>query len=275
MTWSLHLIDPLSSGALSSGFFTRFVRGIHQTARLHRYDVALSVLDDDDEARLLVERLVRERWTDGVILMNPSASPGIMATLTQHDVPCVVLGRPPLPGIPSVDNDNVRAAYDATHHLLATAPGPVLMLNGPRHQTFAQDRADGYHQALRDGGREQPPDLVRYVHGDADAARREVASLLERGVHFGSVLAVSDALAIGALRAIREAGRRVPDDVAVMGMNNDDLCEYIDPPLSSVELNAHELGSRATALLLSLIKGENPERTRCLVPHRLELRESA
>ena len=274
-TWSLHLLDPVSSGALSSGFFTRFVRGIHDTARQHNYGVALSILDDESEAQALAERLVQERWTDGIILMNPSASPGIMTTLARDRFPFVVLGRPPLPDIPSVDNDNVRVAFDATRHLLASAPGPVALLNGPEHQTFAQDRARGYLDALREAGSTPSDDLVRHIHGDADAAHREVQALLARGVRFRSVLAVSDALAIGAMRALREASLRVPADVAVLGMNNDDLCEYTDPRLSSVELNAFELGSRATSLLLATVRGDEPERVRCIVPHRLELRESA
>jgi DNA-binding LacI/PurR family transcriptional regulator len=274
-TWSLHLLNPVATAALSSGFFTRFVRGIHDTARDHNYGVALSILDDEGEAQALAERLVQERWADGIILMNPSASPGIMTTLARNRFPFVVLGRPPLPDIPSVDNDNRQVAFDATRHLLANTPGPVVLLNGPQHQTFTKDRADGYLQALRIAGRTSSEDLLRYIHGEADAARREVQALLERGVRFRSVLAVSDALAIGAMRALREASLRVPEDVAVMGMNNDDLCEYTDPRLSSVELNAFELGSRATSLLLAAVRGEEPERLRCIVPHRLELRESA
>ena len=274
-TWSLHLLDPMPSGALSSGFFTRFVRGIHDTAREHNYAVALSILDGESEAQALAERLVQERWSDGIILMNPSARPAILTALARERFPFVVLGRPPLPQISSVDNDNVRVALEATRHLLRTAPGPVVLLNGPEHQTVAQDRAEGYRAALREDGGPVDEDLVRHLHGDADAAHREVSALLTGGARFRSVLAVNDALAIGAMRALRERSLRVPDDVAVMGMNNDDLCEYTDPQLSSVELNAYELGSEATSLLLAGVRGEAGERRRRIVPHALALRESA
>ncbi|HKI58217.1 MAG TPA: LacI family DNA-binding transcriptional regulator [Trueperaceae bacterium] len=275
LTWSLHLLDPERSGALSSGFFTRFVRGIHDTAGEQRYSVALSILDDETEAQSLAERLVHERWTDGIILMNPSASPAILEQLSEDRFPFVVLGRAPLPSVLSVDNDNERVAYDAATHLLRAAPGPVLLLNGPRYQTFTQDRAEGYRRALRTAGTEPDPDLVRFIPGNADAARQEVHRVLDEGLPFRSVLTVSDGMAIGAMRALRERGRHIPDDVAVMGMNNDDVAEYTDPQLSSVELNAYELGSRATSLLLAAVRGEARERERCIVAHSLALRESA
>lgn len=275
MTWSLHLLDPVRSGSLSSGFFARFVRGVHDVARQANYSVALSVLDDEAEAQALAERLVFERWTDGILLVNPSASRDILERLVTSGFPFVVLGRAAVSHVLSVDNDNVRVAFDATTHLLDSGRAPVLFLDGPEHQTFAQDRAEGHRRALEAAGAPLDRRLVRFVGRTADEARKEVAAVLREGLAFESVLAVSDAMAIGAMRALRDRGRRIPDDVAVMGMNNDDLTEYTDPTLSSVELNAYELGRRATGLLLGAIRGEVSAPTRRIVPHETVLRESA
>lgn len=269
-TYALQLLNPIGEGALSSGFFTRFLRGIHDTAREAGYSVALSVLDDENEAQGLVERLTAERWSDGIILMNPSASPQLVKHLSGNGFPFVVLGRAAVEDPLSVDNDNVQVAFDATRHLLRRG-GPVLLLNGPAQQTFTQDRAAGYRKALE--GAFEP--LTRSVPGTVGAARAEVIQLLAEGLEFRSVLAVSDATAIGAMRALREAGRRVPDDVAVMGMNNDDVTEYTDPRLSSVELGAAELGREATTLLLHALADEPVPSRRRLVAHHLVLRESA
>ncbi len=274
-TWSLHVLEPMRNGALSSGFFTRFVSGIHDTARAANYGVALSVLDDETEAEAVAERLIQERGTDGIVLMNPSASPLLVERLLASAFPFVVLGRSPVPSAPSVDNDNVRVAYDATRHLLATGKAPVLLLNGPGHQTFTHDRAEGHRRALRDAGLGAEADLLRFIPGTAEAARLEVRHALDAGLAFRSVLAVSDGMAIGAMRALREGGRRVPDDVAVMGMNNDDVAEFTDPRLSSVELGAFELGCEATDLLLAAVRGEPAGTERRIVPHSLALRESA
>ncbi len=269
-TCALQLLNPVGDGALSSGFFTRFLRGIHDTAREAGYSVALSVLDDENEAEELVERLTAERWSDGVILMNPSASPQLEGHLSSRSFPFVVLGRATVESVLSVDNDNVQVAFDATRHLLRYG-GPVLLLNGPSQQTFTQDRAAGYRKAL--GGAFEP--LICSVPGTAGEARAEVSRLLAEGPAFRSVLAVSDATAIGAMRALRTAGKCVPEDVAVMGMNNDDVAEYTDPRLSSVELGATELGCEAATLLLHALADEPVPSRRRLVAHHLVLRESA
>jgi len=89
-----------------------------------------------------------------------------------------------------------------------------------------------------------------------------------------SVLAMSDVLAIGAMRGARDADRHIPEDIAVMGMNNDDLTEYTDPRLSSVELGAFELGRRAAEALLAQLRGEGDAVSRTIVPHEIVPRES-
>lgn len=273
-TWSLQLLDPMRNSDLSSGFFTRFASGMHDTAGEANYGVALSVLDDEAEAQAVARRLIRERWADGIVLMNPSASPQLLDELAAGAFPFVVLGRAPVEDALTVDNDNVAVARDATRHLLGRGGG-VLLLNGPAHQTFTQDRDRGHRLALADAGREPDPALLRFTPGTAEAAMREVARALDAGLRFRSVLAVSDAMAIGAMRALRERRIRIPDEVAVMGMNNEDLAEYTDPRLSSVELGAYELGCEAARLLLAAVRGEAIAAPRRLVPHRLALRESA
>jgi DNA-binding LacI/PurR family transcriptional regulator len=274
-TWSLQLLNPMRSGALSSGFFTRFANGIHDTARGENYGVALSILDDEAEARDVARRLVRERRADGIIVMNPSASPLLLEHLVKTSFPFVVLGRAPIPEALSVDNDNVQVAADATRHLLRRAAQPVLLLNGPDHHTFTRDRAEGYRRAHLEAGLEVDEDLVRFTSGTADAALFAVHRAFEAGLTFHSVLAVSDGMAIGAMRALRERGASIPGDVAVMGMNNDDLAEFTDPRLSSVELGAYDLGCEATRVLLRAVRGETVDGNRRTVAHGLVIRESA
>lgn len=272
-TWTLDVINPATDAGLTSSFNTRFLHGVHDTARGAQYSVALRIVDDEAGALKTVERLILERATDGVVLMNPSDNEALVEHLAESEFPHVLLGRSSRHHVRSVDNDNVAVAADATEHLVTRGRTPILFLSGPERHTFAGDRLRGYREALARHGLE---DTAMTVEGDGtgDSARALVRSLLDGGSPIRSVLALSDLLAIGAMRGVRDTGRRLPEEVAVMGMNNDDLTEYTDPRLSSVELGAFELGRRAAGTLLALLRGDVHAAPRTIVPHRLVPRES-
>lgn len=273
-TWSFQLLNPVTPAALSSGFFTRFAQGIHDIARENRYTVALSILDDESEAQQVLDRFIFERWSDGIILMNPTDNAALLERLRETQFPHVLLGRCPHGEALSVDNDNMHVGLDATLHLLRGGARPLLFLNGPARQTFTDERAEGYRRAHQQLAHPVDANLMRFIPGSADAARQEVTRLLADGVTFRGVLAASDAQALGAMRALHEHGLEIPKDVAVMGMNNDDVAEFTSPTLSSVELNAYELGRSAASLLLEAVEEGSLVKKRHLVSHHLVLRES-
>lgn len=278
-TYVMQLIDPSAGASFTSGFFSRFAHGVHDVGRELSYTVAFTILDNHAEAEGVLDKLVHERWADGVILLNPTEDGTLLDRLADADFPHVLVGRSATREPLSVDNDNFAVAYDATRHLLAGDHAPVLFLSGPLEgptgHTFAQVRAEGYRAALRNAGIEPDPAMLQATQGSGRDAYVRVSELLTQGLAFRSVMALGDTLAIGAMRALRERGLRVPDDVAVMGMNNDDVTEYADPPLSSVELNAYQLGREAAGLLLAQIDGREPVEPRRIVPHSLAIRESS
>ncbi len=272
--WTLDVINPAIDASLSSSFNTRFLHGIHDTARAASYGVSLQIVDDEADAVRVVRHLMLERATDGLILMNPSEDRALVDHLASARFPFVVLGRVDRPNVPSVDNDNVAVGEDATAALLERGLDPILFLTGPERSTMTADRTEGHLRALRARRPDARP-LVRATDGTAAAARRAVRDALDEGTPFHSVLALHDGMAVGALRGVRDGGRVVPDDVAVMGMNNDDLTEFTDPALSSVELHAYELGRHAADAVLTSIDEGAPEPSRTLVGHELIFRESA
>lgn len=271
-TWTLDVINPATDTGLTTSFNSRFLHGVHDTARGARYSVALRIVDDEAEALATVQRIILERASDGVVLMNPSDNESLVEHLADTGFPHVLLGRAPRRHVLSVDNDNAAVAADATDHLVARGRAPIVFLSGPERHTFANDRLRGHREALTRHG--LTPDAPLVTDGTAEAARAHVRARLRDGSPFRSVLAVSDLLAIGAMRGVRDAGRRIPEDVAVMGMNDDDLTSYTDPRLTSVDLGAFELGRRAADSLLTLLRGEGGVVDRVIVPHRLVPRES-
>jgi DNA-binding LacI/PurR family transcriptional regulator len=270
LTYSIHLLDPLGGQALTSGFLTRFVRGLHDSARGSSYTVAFSIVADEREAVSHTETLMSERWTDGVVLLNPSDNSSLLDLMAERAFPYVVLGRDPEGRGLSVDNDNRRVGRDAARFLMNAGRRRLAFINGAKAQTFARDRADGFLAAVDEAGAEG---RVHYNDGTPEAAARLALEALAEGSD--AILAASDPQAVAALRALVKAGVRVPHDISLMGMNNDALGEYVDPPLSSVDLGAYSLGLEAAALLLERVENSELPDVRRLVPHAIAKRESA
>lgn len=271
-TWSIHLLDPAVGTSLSSGFFTRFLRGLHDGAHEAGYTLTLTVPSDEAEARSLLRRLIAERWSDGIVLMNPSDHADLLNDVVATSFPHVLLGRSPVAGITTVDNDNERVGYDATRHLLSAGRRAPLLLNAPAHRTFAQDRERGFREACASAGVSAN---VIHVDGGPDDTRPALERHLDSGAAVDAIVAVSDPQAIVAMRTLQERGVRVPHDVAIIGMNNDDLTQYTNPRLSSVELAATELGRRGIALLIASIETPSDTPSHRRVEHTIVTRESS
>jgi DNA-binding LacI/PurR family transcriptional regulator len=219
-----------------------------------------------------MERYVTSGHVDGVILVSVHEANPLPGILVGAGVPVVHGGRPAAAHVqvPYVDVDNVFGARQATEHLLASGRRRVATIAGPLDMTAGQDRLAGYRDAVAAAGVEPLA-----VHGDFtersgfEAARR----LLERDPAIDAVFGASDLMARGALRALREAGRRVPHDVAVVGFDDLGVAEAADPPLSSVRQPIERVARDLVRLLLARIDGGQVESL--TLPTTLTLRDSA
>ena len=273
-TWSLHLLYP-AGGSMSSGFFSRFVRGLHDGALARGSSLALSVPESGDEAAATLTRMIRERWADGVAFINLLPDDPLLALAARHRFPHVLVGRAHDERVPSVDNDNAAVARDVARHLFARGCRHLLLLNGPADQLFTRERAAGFAAAHAEVGLDPSTAAVAYTQGRADDAEPAIAAHLAAGRALDGVVAVSDPLAVAALRALAVRGVRVPGDVRVFGMNDDEIGRFVAPSLSTVDLHAHPLGVAAAHLLCDQIEGLSVEPRRRLVGHDLIERETS
>lgn len=205
-------------------------------------------------ARGRMERYVTSGHIDGVILVSVHEANPLPGILLGAGVPVVHGGRPAARvAMPYVDVDNVYGARQATEHLLSLGRRRIATIAGPLDMTAGQDRLAGYRQTVEAAGV-----APRSARGDfTERSGFEAAqALLAADPRLDAVFGASDLMARGALRALRDAGRRVPDDVAVVGFDDLGVAERTDPPLSSVRQPIEQVARDLVRLLLARVDGE-------------------
>lgn len=160
----------------------------------------------------------------------------------------------------SLGCDNVAGGKLAARHLLDLGRRRIVILGDTsrRHPEF-QSRREGYREALKTIGLEEHSELVVHAENTEEDGFRAVAELVSRGVDFDAVFAVSDMMAIGAIKALTDAGRTVPDDVSVVGFDDLPRAPYVTPPLTTVRQNIREAGEGLVQAIVDLVEGKEIE----------------
>lgn len=225
-----------------------------------------------DELDLLVS--MRNGYADGLILQSLRITEALTGELTRLALPVVVIGT--LPDDVPIDNvrtDSAEGMRLAVEHLVATGRRRIGLLNGPADTVPGAARARGFARGMREaglgGGIALPCADFTHVAGYEAAVRLPAVRR-----DLDALACSNDLIAMGALRALAEAGRRVPEDVAVIGMDDTDLAPMCNPPLSSVSLGAAERADAAVRLLLERIADRDLAPRRITVPPRLVVRAS-
>lgn len=258
-------------------FMGEVLRGIHKAARQHNYDVLYAPFSPDQENKDSFVRLIHERHADGIILSGPRFDDDEIIHLHKEGVPIVLQGQLPGANIPGVDVDNVGSARLATEHLILLGHQRIGMItNGPLIYTAAYDRRMGYKLALQEAGLPVDERMICQGAFSPESGYKAMQSLVSQPDPPSAVFIASDAVAIGAIEAARQAGIRIPDDVAIVGFDDIPWSAYLNPPLSTVCLPAHALGWSAGYLLIRLLNREEKEEieNKVLLDTKLVIRES-
>ncbi|MEW9553521.1 LacI family DNA-binding transcriptional regulator [Nonomuraea sp. NPDC050783] len=264
---ALVVSDPPKGLVSDDPMFSAVVRQASRKLEAAGKQVVLMLAGSDD-GRARVVDYVAAGHVDGVMLVSMHGADSLPATLARRGLPVVSLGRTN-PAVPYVDNDNPRGADLAVRHLLDRGRRRVATITGPLDMTAAQERLTGYHAAMRETGHRSIVALGDFTRvSGADAMRQ----LLQDDPALDAVFAANDLMAIGALRTLRESGRRVPDDVAVIGFDDIEAALYTSPPLTTVHSPMTTWASATVDLLLALFDGA--PHTPFRLPAELVVRES-
>jgi DNA-binding LacI/PurR family transcriptional regulator len=250
------IVAEPESRFFSEPFFAGVVRGV--SAALVDTDVQLVLLMAQDAAHQgRLERYITGGHVDGVLLASLHGDDPLPRTLERAGVPAVLVGRPAGPSPASyVDADNRGGARQAVGHLAGRGRRRIATITGPMDMGVGQDRLDGYREGLRAAGLPEDRRLVEEGDFSEQSGAEAMRRLLEREPGLDAVFAASDLMAAGALRALAAAGQRVPDDVALVGFDDEVTARLTQPPLTTVRQPVEEIGRQATRLLLAKVAGE-------------------
>jgi LacI family transcriptional regulator, galactose operon repressor len=253
----------LITADFSDFFFTEVIAGAEGEARKHGYFFMLGSTERNlrDEPEYI--RLLTQRHVEGILFARPSTEPDYhhLIKLVRQGTP-VVMTSFEIPGeeLTVVDVDNVDGAQQALNCLLAGGHRQIAMIAGPAGWKSVADRTRGYQTALKTAGIPWKPAQVAEADWSYDGGYRAAQELLARGKPFTALFAQNDRMAIGAMRALREAGRHIPEDVSVVGYDDIPAAAYCDPPLTTVRQPMRQVGAVAARLLIQAV--EEPDLAR-------------
>jgi DNA-binding LacI/PurR family transcriptional regulator len=248
--------------------------GIEQAANGLGFEVLLKPLEPKDGNGYM--RLVHENHVDGIILSGPRQVETEIIRLHQEGLPVMLMGQLPGSSLPFVDIDAVEGSAQAVKHLIDHGHRRIaLITNAGLEYTSAQQRRAGYQNALKEAGIELDDSLM--LEGDYTPASgfKAMEKLLESARRPTAVFVASDVVSLGALRAIKHAGLRIPQDIAVVGFDDIPLADYYDPPLTTIRIPSYGLGWAAGERLVRIIQGETLDQEGVLLESKLIVRESS
>lgn len=254
-TDSVALVVPEpDSRVFSDPFFAGILRGVSTTLAPTSSQLVLLIEPaEGDDQRLL--RYLRGGHVDGAIIVSHHGRDNVLQELAQLPLPIVFSARPLGVDKPvtSVDVDNVAGARTAVEHLLSLGRRRIGTVTGPLDMTAGLDRLTGFKEVLAEAG--LPGDAVAYGDFTADGGEQATARLLSEHPDLDGLFMASDLMATAALRVLSQRGRRVPDDVAVVGFDDSVLATTTTPRLTTVRQPVERLGARMAELLLAKIGG--------------------
>jgi LacI family transcriptional regulator len=273
-TRALGLVIPTGVAALfTDPYFPILIQGVSSACNAHEHSVMLWLAEAEYERRM-IRQIIHNGLIDGAIVSSMLVDDPVVQALSESDLPFVLVGRHPTDArVSYVDADNFNGAKDVVAYLLRSGRQRVAAITGPQNMIAGADRRDGYLSALRERGVTNRPELI--IEGDFSEAGGYTATLELLPQRPDAIFAASDAMALGAMRAVREHGMYVPNDVAIVGFDDMPFAARTDPPLTTVRQPIQRMGAIAAETLIDLITHPDSQPRRIVLPTELVVRASS
>lgn len=267
------LVIPMGVSRLfSDPFFPILIQGIASACNADEHTVMLWLADPEFERRQ-ISQILSNGLIEGIVVASNLLDDQVIQTLSSSHLPFVIVGRSPgHPEISYVDVDNQNGAYDAVSRLFRIGRSRIGTIAGPENMIAGSDRMQGYLAGLHDHGHIPNPSLIA-ISDFTEMGGYEAAQKLLKA-HPDAIFVASDTMAMGTLRALREARMRVPEDVAVIGFDDIPLAAHTIPPLTTIRQPIFQIGSLAVETLIQQIEKPAQQPRRIVLPTELVIRAS-
>ncbi len=269
--YALVVPEPASRVFSDDRFFPGLIQGVSEALEAADQQLVLT-LASSPTSHARIERYALGRHVDGIMIASMHGADPLPTTLHRLGVPVVANGRPMGPArFPYVDIDHAGGVETAIRYLVRSGRTRIATIAGPQDMVAGVDRLAAYRAALAGTDRRS---LVAVGDFTRESGAEAMRLLLADDPDLDAVFVASDLMADGALRTLRQAGRRVPDDVAVVGFDDVEIARYTEPTLTTVRQPINELGRQLANQVIRLAAGEDVEPA-LVLPTQLIIRGSA
>jgi len=273
-SWMIGLVLPHSVSAFfADPYFPRFTQGIAQACNQNGYTLGLYLFGSREDEDKIFPSISRKGFLDGIVVQAGHKGDQMIDRLVNSNIPFVVAGRPFHSGeISYIDIDNVTSAFNAVSHLIRLGYKRIGMIAGPSNSAAGLDRKEGYLKALHERGQDVDESLI--IDGDFTEASGYYAMQHLLAAKPEAVFVASDIMAIGAMRAVRETGLSIPEDIAFASFDDIPLATMQTPQLTTIRQPINRQGINAVEILIDIIENGTKPARRIILDTELVIRES-
>ena len=252
----------------------KVILGIEQAADANGYHTLIVDMHNLDSIGEYYLNAIKQRQVDGIISLSTSMAENLARQQASSSPIVIAVHDPADSEIPCVTIDHAAAARAAMTHLVRLGHKRIAHITSSQKITPYLRRIDSYREVLLENQLPFAPELIRYGESSLQSGYEMTESLLASGNRFTAIFAAGDTMALGAIKALKNHGIRVPQDCAVVGFDDIELAAFWDPALTTIRIPKELLGQRAFAKLLTLMKGEPVATEKEVLPYELVIRES-
>jgi Transcriptional regulators len=267
------ILEGLIDGDGKDNITFSILQGAYRVAATHKVELSLYAINREIQAQTSLKRFCSERNLAGIIVQGVTTDDIFFEELEHIEIPCVVIDVIGKAGsFCGVMSDNVSAAYEVATYVLNSGHQNPYIIAGSKNAMVTVERTAGFFEAFKDYGKYLTREHIIYADYQEEIAYQKVTELLQKEKPT-ALICMSDLMALGAMRAIKDCGFSIPKDISVTGFDGIILTDYTQPQLTTVKQDFSLISEEAAKTLLELIAGNEVSSTK-FIPHKLLIRES-